>query len=184
VQESSQPARNKFKRPQCCEQLITILGRTPRDRAQLVSAGGHRPDKSPSNVSPRTPPSLSDDPVVPPSGHQPSKRVHREYSVNSPRSKKSSQTPSVEECLEDLCQFIRESRSQRARHNTYAQELAQVHEILLQDGISETDVVFVQALNLCRDTLCQQGFLGMKSKEGRLNWIKVTWAFVCSNKSH
>jgi len=131
--------------------------------------GGHQPDKSPSSGSPRTPPSLSDDPVVPPSGHQPSKRVHREYSVNSPRSKKSSHTPSVEECLEDLGQFIREARSQKARHITDAQELAQVHEILLQDGISETDVVFVQALNLCNNRLRRRAFLNMKTKEDRLN---------------
>ena len=184
MQESSQPARNKYKRPQCCEQLITILGRTPRDRGQLVSAGGHRPDKSPSNGSPRTPPALSDEPFDPPSTRQPSKRVHREFSVNSPRSKKSSQTPSIEECLEDLGQFLREARSQKARHKTDAQELAQVRNILLQDGISEADEVFVQALNLCRDRLSRQGFLDMESKEGRLNWIKVTWAFVCSNKSH
>jgi len=104
--------------------------------------------------------------------------------VNSPRSKKSSQTPSVEECLEDLGHFLREARSQKARHKTDAQELAQVQNILLQDGISEADEVFVQALNLCRDRLSRQGFLDMESKEGRLNWIKVTWAFVCSNKSH
>ena len=43
----------------------------------------------------------------------------------------------------------------QARHNTNAQELAQVHEILLQDGINETDVVFVQALNLCNNRLCR-----------------------------
>jgi len=169
MQESSQPARNKFKRPQCCEQLITILGRTPRDRGQLVSAGGHRPNKSPSNGSPRTPPSLSDEPVETPSTHQPSKRVHREFSVNSPRSKKSSQTPSVEECLKDLGQFLREARSQKARRNNDAREMTQVQDILRQDGISEADEVFVQALNLCRDRLSHQGFLDMESKEGRLN---------------
>ena len=160
-----------------------ILGRTPRDMGQLLSAGGHRPDKSPSNESPRTPPSLSDELTVPPSSHKPSKRVHREYSVNNPRSKKSTQTPSIEECLEDLGQFLREARYQKARRNIDAQELAQVQDILIQDGISEADVVFVQALNLCRDRLRRQGFLKMKSKEGWLNWINVTWDFVCSNKN-
>ena len=136
--------------------------------------GGHRSDKSSSNGNPRTPPSLSDEPTLPPSSHQPSKRVHREFSVNSPRSKKSSQTPSVEDCLEDLGHIIRVARSQKALESTDAQELAQVHDILMQDGISEADVVFVQALNLCRDRLRRQGFLKMKSKEGRLNWINVT----------
>ncbi|CAD6206602.1 unnamed protein product [Miscanthus lutarioriparius] len=86
MQESSQPVHDKFRRSQCCEQLITILGRTPRDRGELVSAEGHQPDKSPSSGSPRTPLALSDKPVQPRSGAQPSKRVYREYSVNSPRS--------------------------------------------------------------------------------------------------
>ena len=130
-----------------------ILGRTPCDRGELVSAGGHQPDKTPSSGSPHTPPGLLDEPVLPCSGGQPSKRVHRKYSVNSPHSKKSSKTPSVDDCLEDLSHIIREARSQKARHNTDAQELAQVHEILLQDGISKTDVVFVQALNLCNNRL-------------------------------
>ena len=120
---------------------------------------------------------------MPPSSHQPSKRVHREFSINSPRSKKSSQTLSVEECLEDLGQFLREARSQKARRNNDARELAQVQDILRQDGISEADEVFVQALELCRDRLRRQGFLKMKSKEGQLNLINVTWDFVCSNKS-
>ena len=93
---------------------------------ELVSAGGHQPDSTPSSGSPRTPPGLLDEPVLPRSGGQPSKRVHREFSVNSPRSKKSSQTPSIEECLEDLGQFLREARSQKARHKTDAQELAKV----------------------------------------------------------
>ncbi|CAD6340542.1 unnamed protein product [Miscanthus lutarioriparius] len=84
--ESSQPAHDKFRRPQCCEQLIMILECTPRDRGELVSAGGHQPDKTPSSGSPRTPPGLLDKPVLPRSGGQPSKRVHREYSVNSPHS--------------------------------------------------------------------------------------------------
>ena len=100
-----------------------ILGRTPRERGELVSAGGHQPDKTPSSGSPRTPLGLSDEPVLPRSGGQPSKRVHMEYSVNSPRSKKSSKTPSIEDCLEDLGHIIREARSQKARQGTDAEEL-------------------------------------------------------------
>ena len=95
-----------------------------------------------------------------------SKRVHREYSVNSPRSKKSSKTPSIEDCLEDLGHIIREARSQKARQGTDAEELAQVHEILLQDGCSETDVVFAQALNLCNNRLHRRAFLDLETKDG------------------
>ena len=160
-----------------------ILGRTPRDRGELVSVGGHQPDKAPSSGSPRTPPALSDESVLPRSGAQPSKRVHREHSINSPRSKKSTKTPSINDCLEDLSHIIREARSQKARQAIDAEELAQVHEILLQDGCSETDVVFMQTLNLCNNRLYRRAFLNMKTKEGRLNWINVTWGFVCSTKS-
>jgi len=160
-----------------------ILGRTPHDRGELVSVGGHQPDKTPSSGSPRTPPALSDEPVLPRSGAQPSKRVHREYSVNSPHSKKSSKTPSIDDCLEDLSHIIREARSQKAHQGTDAEELAQVHQILLQDGYSEAGVVFVQALNLCNNRLRRRAFHNMKTKEGRLNRINVTWDFVCSTKS-
>ena len=169
--------------PQCYEHLITILGHTPRDRDELLSGGGHQPDKSLSSGSPRTPPSLSDEPVLPRSGGQPSKRVHRKYSVNSPHSKKSSKTPSVDDCLEDLSHIIREARSQKARQGTYAEELAQVHQILLQDGYNETDVVFTQTLNLCNNRLRRRAFLNLETKEGQLNWVNVSWDFVCSTNS-
>ena len=141
-----------------------ILGRTPRDRGELVSTGGNQPNKTPSSGSPRTPPALPDKPVLPCSGAQPSKRVHREYSVNSPPSMKSSKTPSIKDCLEDLGHIIREARSQKPRQGIDAEELAQVHEILLQDGCSETDVVFAQALNLCNNRLHRRAFLNMKTK--------------------
>ena len=160
-----------------------ILGRTPCDRDELVSAGGHQPDKTPSSGSPRTPPGLSDKSVLPRSGAQPSKRVHREHSINSPRSKKSSKTPSIDDCLEDLSHIIREARSQKAHQGIDAEELAQVLEILLQDGCSETDVVFAQTLNLFNNRLRRWAFLNMKTKEGRLNWINVMWGFMCSTKS-
>ena len=89
--------------------------------------GGHQPDKTPSSGSPRSPLALSDELVLPRSGAQPSKRVHREHSINSPPSKKSSKTPSIDDCLEDLSHIIREARSQKAHQSTDAEELAQVH---------------------------------------------------------
>ena len=160
-----------------------ILGRTPCDRGELVSAGGHQPDKTPSSGSPRTPPGLSDEPVLPRSGGQPSKRVHREYYVNNPHSKKSSKTPSIDDCLEDLSHIIREARSQKARQAIDAEELSQLHQILKQDGYSETDVVFAQTLNLCNNRLRRWAFLNLETKEGWLNWVNVSWDFVCSTKS-
>ena len=118
-----------------------ILGRTPRDRGELVSAGGHQPDRTPSSASPQTPQALSDEPVQPCSVGQSSKRVTRDHFVNSPRSKKSSRTPTLDDRLDDLSDIIRDTRAHKA----------QVNQILKQDGYSESDVVFAQALNLCNN---------------------------------
>ncbi|CAD6334595.1 unnamed protein product [Miscanthus lutarioriparius] len=145
--ESSQPAREKFRRPQCW-------------------ASWYQLDKTLSSGSPRTPSALSDEPVLPRCGAQPSKRVHREHSINSPRSKKSSKTPSIDDCLEDLSHIIREARSQKSRQATDAEELSQVHQILKQDGYSETDVVFAQTLKLCNNRLRRRAFLNLETKEG------------------
>ena len=131
--------------------------------------GGHQLDSTPSSGSPRTPLALSDEPVLPRSGAQPSKRVHREHSINSPRSKKSSKTPSINDCLDDLSHIIREARSSKARQATDAEELSQVNQILKQDGYSESDVVFAQAVNLCNNGLRRRAFLDLETKEGRLN---------------
>ncbi|CAD6234673.1 unnamed protein product [Miscanthus lutarioriparius] len=140
--ESSQTARERFRRPHCCEQLILILGRTPRDRGELVSAGGHQPDRTSSSASPQTPQALSDEPVQPHSVGQSSKRVTRDHSVNSPRSKKSSRTPTLDDCLDDLSNIIKDTRAHKAHQVTDAEEMAQVNQILKQDGYNKSDVVF------------------------------------------
>ena len=159
-----------------------ILGRTPRDRGELVSAGGHQPDRTPSSASPQTPQALSDEPVQPCSVGQSSKRVTRDHFVNSPRSKKSSRTPTLDDCLDDLSDIIRNTRAHKACQAVDAEEMAQVNQILKQDGYSKSDVVFAQALNLCNNKLRRRAFLDLETKEGRLNWVNVSWDFVCSMK--
>ena len=101
-----------------------ILGCTPRDRGELVSAGGHQPDRTPSSASPHTPQALSDEPVQPRSVGQPSNRVTRDHSVNSPRSKKSSRTPTLDDYLDDLSDITRDARGNKARQATDAEEIA------------------------------------------------------------
>ena len=137
-----------------------ILGRTPRDRGELVSAGGHQPELTPSSASPQTPQALSNKPVQPCSVGQSSKRVTRDHSVNSPRSKKSSRTPTLDDCLDDLSDIIRDTRAHKAHQATDAEEMAQVNKILKQDRYSESDVVFAQALNLCNNRLCRRALKG------------------------
>ena len=126
MQESSQTARERFRRP----------------HYELVSAGGHQPDRTPSSASPQTPQGLSDEPVQPRSVGQSSKRVTRDHSVNSPRSKKNSRTPTLDDCLDDLSNIIKDTRAHKAHQVTDAEEMAQVNQILKQDGYSESDVVF------------------------------------------
>ena len=63
VQESYEPAGDKYKRPPFCEQLFSLFGHTPRDRGELFSAGGHGTDQTSSGDNPRTPQDLSNEPV-------------------------------------------------------------------------------------------------------------------------
>ena len=123
---------------------------------------------------------MSDELVQPHSVGQSSKRVTRDHSINSPRSKKSSRTPTLDDYLDDLSDIIRDARGNKARQATGAEEIAQVNQILKQDGYNESDVVFAQALNLCNNRLCRRAFLDLETKEGRLNWVNVSWDFVFS----
>lgn len=179
--ESSQQTAERFKRPQCCDQLITILGRTPRDRGELFAAGGHEPDQTPPSASPQTPEHSSDEPIPHRSSGQSSKRLSRDNSVNSPR-KKSIRTTSIDDTIEDLNDVIRSVRKHQGHEDAqYAVEIAQVKEILEADGYKEEDVVFMQALNLCLNKHRRRAFLDLKTKEGRLNWVKVSWDFAALN---
>ena len=130
--------------------------------------------------SPQTPQALSDQSVQPRSVGQPSKRVTRDHSINSPHSKKSSRSLTLDDCLDDLSDIIKDARGDKARQATDAEEIAQVNQILKQDGYSESDVVFAQALNLCSSRIRCRAFLDLETKEGRLNWVNVSWDFVSS----
>ena len=174
VQESSELAGEKYKRPPFCEQLFSLFGHTPRDRGELFSAGGHGTDQTSSGDSPRTPQDLSNEPVRSRSVGQCSKRSSREHSVCSPIKKKSSQTPSLDDCLEDLDNIIKDAKERKSRHITEAEEIAQVNQILKEDGYNESDLFFAQALSLCTHRLHRRAFLGLVTKEGRYNYVKVT----------
>jgi hypothetical protein len=56
----------------------------------------------------------------------------------------------------------------------YLEEIAQVKEILVADGYIENDLVYMQVLNLCLNKNRRRAFLDLKSKEGQLNWMKVS----------
>ncbi|KAG2616513.1 hypothetical protein PVAP13_3NG216885 [Panicum virgatum] len=146
----------------------------PRDRGELFSAGGHGTDQTSSGDSPRTPQDFSNEPVRSQSVGQCSKRSSREHSVCSPIKKKSRQTPSLDDCLEDLDNIIKDAKEHKSRHITEAEEMAQVNQILKEDGYNESDLFFAQALSLCTHRLHRRAFLGLVTKEGRYNYVKVT----------
>ena len=175
VQEPSAPAGEKYKRPPFCEQLLSLFGRTPHDRGELVSAGGHGPEQTSSGDSPQTPQDLLDEPVRSWSVGQSSKRSSREHSVCSPIKKKSTKTPSLDESLDTLDGILKDVSELKSHCMTEVEEMAQVNHILNEDGYSESDQFFAQALNLCTHKLHHRGFLDLKTKEGRYNYVKVSW---------
>ena len=107
VQENSQSAAERTKMPKCLDLLITLWGHTPRDRGSLLSSGGHHHETTPSNASHGSPHDMSSDPVGVQSVGQSSKRSTRDFSINSPRSKKSA---SIDECLNDLTDIIKDPK--------------------------------------------------------------------------
>ena len=171
MQESSELAGEKYKHPPFYEQLFSLFGHTPRDRGELVSAGGHGTDQTSSGDSTQTPQDLSDELGRSRSVGQSSKRSSREHSVCSPIKKKSSTTPSLD-ALDGILKDVNERKSRRMAE---AEEMAQVNQILNEDGYSESDVFLAQALNLCTHRLHRRAFLDLKTKEDRYNYVKVSW---------
>ena len=114
------------------------------------------------------------DPFVVKSVGQSSKRTTRDYSVNSPRSKKSA---SIDECmcLNDITDLIKDHKLQKAHKNKQEEEMDKVVNIMKEDGVEETDDVYTQALIICKDTLDYRNFLSMETKEGRLKFLKIYW---------
>ena len=104
VQENSQSAAQWTKVPKCLDLLVTLWGRTPRERGTLLTSGGHHRERTPSTPSNETQHDMFQEPIGTHNVGQSSKRSTREHSINSPPSKK---TVSIEECLEDLTQFIK-----------------------------------------------------------------------------
>ena len=112
VQENSQSTVEHTKMPKCLDLLTILWEHTPRDRGTLLSSGGHHRETTPSNASHGSPHNMSPDPIGVHSGGQSSKRSTRDFSVNSPRSKKSA---SIDECLNDITNLIKDHKHRKAR---------------------------------------------------------------------
>ncbi|CAN6302247.1 unnamed protein product [Urochloa humidicola] len=171
---TSEPVGSKYKRPPCCMEIYNILGHTPRDRGKLVSAGGHGKQQTSGGGSEETPNDDSQEDPVPGSTEQGSKRRIGQASVCSPR-KKSSQTPSIDDCIESISEYMKDGRSRMSRQ-IIADEMARVHNILKEDGYTESDPFFVQALFVCGTTAQRRAFLDMTTKEGRASYVNLIWS--------
>ncbi|XP_066398388.1 uncharacterized protein [Miscanthus floridulus] len=84
---------------------------------------------------------ISLDPLGVQSVGQTSKRTTRDYSVNSPRSKKSA---SIDECLNNITDLIKDHKLQKARVNKQEEEMDKVVKIMKEDGLEEYLVFHVQ----------------------------------------
>lgn len=51
----------------------------------------------------------------------------------------------------------------------------------MEDGYKEADDVFMQIMNLTLDDKRRRAFLELSTKEGRLKWVQVSWAFTAMN---
>ena len=139
VQENSQSAAERTKTPKCLDLLIILWGHTPRDRGTLISSSGHHREMTPNNGSHDSPHEILPDLFVVKSVGQSSKRTNRDYSINSPRSKKSA---SIDECLNDITDLIKDHKLQKARINKQEQEMDKLVKIMKEDGVEDTDDVY------------------------------------------
>ncbi|KAL6659119.1 hypothetical protein ACP70R_003159 [Stipagrostis hirtigluma subsp. patula] len=80
-----------------------------------------------------------------------------------------------DDCLDNLSDIIKDLKERMSRRTTEAEEMAKVRQILKEDGYSESDLFFAQALSLCTNRLHRRNFLDLETKEGRLNYVKVSW---------
>ena len=139
VQENSQSAAECTKMSKCLDLLIIMWGHTPRDRGTLISSGGHHRKTTPKNDSHDSPHEILPNPFIVKSVGQSSKRTTRDYSINSPCSKKSA---SIDECLNNITDLIKDHKLQKARKNKQEEEMDKVVKIMKEDGVEETDDVY------------------------------------------
>jgi hypothetical protein len=131
--------------------LYYILGHEPYDRGELVDADGVGFEESDSECTPETPP-VAPDPVPSKRPGQSSKRATREYSLQSPVKKKSTKSVSVDDCISSYHTLLQKTLEEKTnKKSEEEEETARIRQLLLEDGYSESDMYFHQALALCKD---------------------------------
>jgi hypothetical protein len=154
---SSEDIIDPRKPPPCLDLLFTLFGHLAYDRGTLTATGGHA-------ASDETPPNLGTDNSI--GG---SNKRQRGEEVESPMKKK---TPSIEECVRDISESV---KSLQQICVSATDEMFRVIQLLEEDGIQDTSPEYARATILCKNPLDRLVFLNTKTKEGRLNWINVSW---------
>ena len=139
-----------------------MFGRTTHNRGSLISVGGVR-EPSRSYGSHDTP----DDGV----GCS-SKRI-REATVDSPPKKKMS----LEDHIANISDCI-SIRNQLDLKKTLNHGNKEVVRLLKEDGLEEDSDLYCMANILCKNDIDRRLFLHLKSKEGRLHWIRFQWNHI------
>jgi hypothetical protein len=153
--------------------LYNILGHDPYDRGELVDAGGVGSEDEDSERTPETPPVIPD-PVPSKRPGPSSKRPMRDYSLQSPVKKKSAKSISVDDCISSYHTLLQKTLEEKAnKKSEEEEETAKIRQLLLEDGYSESDMYFHQALALCRDQHHRREVLRMTSAEGQQQYVQV-----------
>jgi hypothetical protein len=143
-----------------------LFGQTTHDRGNLISAGGvHEPLRS--YGSHGTP----DDGV----GCS-SKRI-REATVDSPPKSK---RMSLEDHIANIsdCISIKNQLDLKKTLNRGNEEVVEVVRLLKEDGLEEDSDLYCMANILCKNDINRKFFIQLKSKEGRLHWIRFQWNHI------
>jgi hypothetical protein len=99
-----------------------------------------------------------------------SKRI-REATMDSPPKKKMSMEDHITNIFESIC-----IRNQRTLSR--GQEVDEVVRLLKKDGLEEDSDLYCMANILCKNNINRRFFLHLKSKEGRLHWIRFQWNHI------
>ncbi|KAJ1289527.1 hypothetical protein BS78_02G171300 [Paspalum vaginatum] len=134
-----------------------------------LSAGGVRA----TNDAFGTPRYILNDPFDKSSDRYRSKRPIKEETMDSHPKKMS---PSIEDYLRGISKVV--TRRSRKINNDDVDDQNKVRQILDDDSIQEGSELQLQALFLCKNAINRKRFIGMRTKEGREQWIQFNWANI------
>ena len=162
MQEPSADAEKFGEPPAHFDELWALFGDHHQERRTLNATG------SVQDVT-RTPPRTPFVPFGHSSAGASSKRATTDNEVNSP--KKSKRSKDVGEYLADISDNIRA----RSAKPTEAEEMAEVMQMLRDDGVSQKSELFLMACDLFQKRGCREQYKNINDREDRLTYITWTW---------